>query len=204
MAPLENAPEDYLESLHQLWPYADYFVINVSSPNTPGLRALQERARLTELLAAIQSFRVSQTAKPVLLKVAPDLSNHELAGVTELAVQHGLSGLVATNATVLREGLRTPFDEAGGLSGKPLKARSLEVLRFLKSLGMELPVVSVGGITHADDVYARLEAGAVLVQLYTSFIYEGPFLLRQLNRGLLKRLEQNLTLADLSASASSH
>ncbi len=191
VTPLENAPEDYLESLTQLWPYADYFVINVSSPNTPGLRALQERARLTELLGAVKAFRTSQTEKPVLLKVAPDLTDHELADIAELAVQHELSGLVATNTTVSRAGLSTSLDEAGGLSGKPLKNRSLAVLHFLRGLGMGLPIVSVGGITDADDVYVRLEAGAVLVQLYTSLVYEGPFLLRRLNRGLLNRLEQH-------------
>ena len=201
VTPLEDAPADYLASLTQLWPYADYFVINVSSPNTPGLRALQERERLAELLAEVQNFRTSQPAKPVLLKVAPDLSDHELADIAELAVNHELSGLVATNTTVLRQGLSAPFDEAGGLSGRPLKARSLEVLRFLTSLKTGLPLVSVGGVSSVDDVVARLEAGAVLVQLYTSFVYEGPFLLRRLNRGLLARLEQRgVTLSDLGIS----
>ena len=203
VTPLGDAPADYLASLRQLWPYADYFVINVSSPNTPGLRALQERERLTELLAEVQNFRASQPAKPVLLKVAPDLSDHELADIAELAVNHELSGLVATNTTVLRQGLSVPFDETGGLSGRPLKRRSLAVLHFLTGLDTGLPLVSVGGVSSADDVVARLEAGAVLVQLYTSFVYEGPFLLRRLNRGLLARLEQRgATLADLSAAAS--
>ena len=187
VTPLEAAPEDYLASLTQLWPFADYFVINVSSPNTPGLRALQERERLTDLLAAVQDFRASHPAKPVLLKVAPDLSDHELASVAELAVKYGLSGLVATNTTVSRQGLSAPFDETGGLSGRPLKARSLAVLRFLTSLETGLPLVSVGGVGSVDDVLARLAAGAVLVQLYTSFVYEGPFLLRRLNLGLLER-----------------
>ena len=204
VTPLENAPEDYLESLNQLWPYADYFVINVSSPNTPGLRALQGRARLSELLGTVQAFRTSQTKKPVLLKVAPDLTDHELADITELAVQHGISGLVATNTTVSRTGLGTALDEAGGLSGKPLKDRSLAVLHFLKGLGTGLPIVSVGGIADADDVFARLEAGAILVQLYTSFVYEGPFLLRRLNRRLLEKLEQrHMALPDLITSTSS-
>ena len=202
VTPLENAPEDYLESLTQLWPYADYFVINVSSPNTPGLRALQERARLTELLGAIKAFRVSQTKKPVLLKVAPDLSDHKLADIAELAVQHGLSGLVATNTTVSRDELSVPVDETGGLSGRPLNARSLATLHFLTGLKMGLPLVSVGGVSSADDVYARLEAGAVLVQLYTSLVYEGPFLLRRLNQGLLAKLEaHHTTLPNLSAQA---
>ena len=210
LTPLDDAPEDYLRSLRQLWPFADYFVINVSSPNTPGLRALQERERLTELLGAVQDFRTSHPAKPVLLKVAPDLSEHELADIAELAVKYGLSGLVATNTTVLRQGLQqslrqgssASFNEAGGLSGQPLKARSLAVLHFLTSLGTGLPLVSVGGVSSVDDVITRLEAGAVLVQLYTSLVYEGPFLLQRLNRGVLGRLEQRgVTLSDLKTAS---
>ena len=200
VTPLEAAPQDYLASLRELWPYANYFVINVSSPNTPGLRALQERERLAELLGAIGEFTASQPPKPVLLKVAPDLSDAALAEVAELAVTHQLAGLVATNTTVSRGELKTPFDETGGLSGKPLRARSLEVLHFLTSLGTGLPVVSVGGVATADDVFARLEAGACLVQLYTSLVYEGPLLIKKLNRGLLARLErEGLSLQDLGA-----
>ena len=200
VTPLERAPQDYLESLGTLWPHADYFVVNVSSPNTPGLRALQERERLDELLGAIGEFTAAQPPKPVLLKLAPDLSDAALAEVAELATTHRLAGLVATNTTVSRSGLKTPLDEAGGLSGKPLRARSLEVLQFLTGLGTGLPVVSVGGVASADDIFARLEAGACLVQLYTSLVYEGPLLVRRLNRGLQARLEQEgLKLQDLGA-----
>jgi dihydroorotate dehydrogenase len=189
--PLDKAPQDYLTSLQLLWPHADYFALNVSSPNTPGLRALQERERLDELLGAVTTFATAQPVqKPILLKLAPDLDDAQLAEVAELAVGHGLAGLIATNTTVSRAGLITPCSEAGGLSGKPLRVRSLEVLRFLAGLGTGLPLVSVGGIFSAGDVYERLSAGASLVQLYTGLVYEGPLLLRQLNRGLLRRLEQ--------------
>ena len=199
VTPLGDAPQDYLESLRALWPHADYFVINVSSPNTPGLRALQERERLAELLSAVSEFAATQPPKPVLLKVAPDLSNGALGEIAELAVTHKLSGLIATNTTVSRGGLKTPLDETGGLSGRPLRERSLEVLHFLTRLGTGLPIVSVGGVATADDVFARLEAGACLVQLYTSLVYEGPLLVKKLNQGLLARLERDgLTLQDLS------
>lgn len=196
---LDDAPQDYLRSLKRLWPHTDYFVINVSSPNTPGLRALQERGRLDELLCAVGEFVASQPLKPVLLKVAPDLSDVEVAEIAELAAKYRLAGLVATNTTVTREGLKTPVDETGGLSGRPLRERSLEVLHFLTRLKTGLPVVSVGGVATADDVFARLEAGACLVQLYTSLVYEGPLLVKKLNQGLLARLERDgLTLRDLS------
>jgi len=200
VTPLDGAPQDYLGSLRALWPHADYFVINVSSPNTPGLRALQERERLDELLGAVGEFTASQPPKPVLLKLAPDLNDAALAEVAELAVTHRLAGLVATNTTVSRGGLKTSLDESGGLSGRPLRARSLEVLHFLTGLGTGLPVVSVGGVATPDDVFTRLRAGACLGQLYTSLVYEGPLLVGRLNRGLLARLERDgLKLQDLGA-----
>lgn len=198
LTPLADAPNDYLSSLKKLWSHADYFVINVSSPNTPGLRALQERERLAELLSAVTAFAASRPPKPVLLKVAPDLSDAELAEVSGLVASYNLAGLVATNTTVSRGGLKTPSDETGGLSGQPLRARSLGVLRFLTGLGTGLSVVSVGGVATADDVFRRLEAGACLVQLYTSLVYEGPLLVKKLNQGLLARLEQDgFTVQDL-------
>lgn len=187
--PLERAADDYLQSLGWLWPYADYFMLNVSSPNTPGLRELQEPARLDELLAAVMAFAAQQaTARPILLKVAPDLTEAELETIAALAVKHRLAGLVAVNTTTAREGLTTVTTEAGGLSGRPLAARALAVLRFLANLRTPLALIAVGGIFSAEDVYARLKAGACLVQLYTSFIYEGPRLAYRLNRGLLARL----------------
>jgi len=191
ITPLDDAPSDYLRSLARLWPYADYFAVNVSSPNTPGLRALQDRGRLEELLGAVMGYARGQSpSKPVLLKIAPDLSYAQLDEIVALALRFGLAGLIATNTTVLRGSLRTPIDEAGGLSGQPLRARSLELLRYLHAqVGDTLLLVSVGGVFGPDDAYERLKAGACLVQLYTGLVYEGPRLLRRINRGLLKRLE---------------
>lgn len=184
--PLEQAPQDYLQSLAALWEHGDYFAVNVSSPNTPGLRRLQDGERLEELLAAVTGFAKSQAQpKPILLKIAPDLTWEQLDGILGLAGRYQLAGIIATNTTVGREGLKTPVDEAGGLSGRPLQKRSLEVLRYLRE-HTALPVVSVGGVFTARDVLERLEAGAVLVQIYTSLIYEGPTLLRRLCHGLLK------------------
>ncbi|MDX2003653.1 MAG: quinone-dependent dihydroorotate dehydrogenase [Meiothermus sp.] len=184
---LQDAPRDYLESLERLWDLGDYFVVNVSSPNTPGLRELQDRDRLEELLAAVTEF--ANGRKPIVLKIAPDLTWGQLDQIIGLVEIYKLAGLIATNTTVAREGLKTPIHEVGGLSGKPLRERSLEVLKYLKAHS-RVPVVSVGGISSVDDVWTRLEAGAVMVQLYTALVYEGPFLIRDLNRGLLRRLER--------------
>ena len=193
VTPLDDAPGDYLASLEKLWPYADYFAVNVSSPNTPGLRELQEVGRLEQLLDAVTSYAAGQeTRKPILLKIAPDLSYEQLDEIVRLALSFGLDGLIATNTTVARAGLRTPIDETGGLSGRPLKERSLELLKHLYAqVGDTLPLVSVGGIFNADDVWERLRAGASLVQLYTSFVYRGPGLLKEINRGLLTRLAES-------------
>jgi dihydroorotate dehydrogenase len=201
VTPLEEAPQDYLQSLSQLWPYGDYFVLNVSSPNTPGLRALQDKDRLEELLAALTGFVQGQ--KPLLLKIAPDLSWEQIDEILALVEQHRLSGLIATNTTTARSGLQTPINEAGGLSGKPLRARSLEVLKYLHArLQGRLPIVSVGGIFSAEDVWERLSNGATLVQVYTGLVYEGPFLLKKLYRGLLERMEREgiASLAQLKAT----
>ncbi len=182
---LEDAPSDYLLSLARLWEYGDYFVVNVSSPNTPGLRELQDKARLEELLGAVMGFvKLQAHAKPLLLKIAPDLSESQLMEILELTDRHGVAGIIATNTTVSRDGLKTNIEQAGGLSGKPLKTRSLEVLRFLRAHS-SLPIVSVGGISTADDVRERLELGAALVQVYTGFVYEGPLMMRAITRGLL-------------------
>ena len=184
---LEDAPSDYLLSLARLWEYGDYFVVNVSSPNTPGLRELQDKERLEELLSAVMGFVKSQAQpKPLLLKIAPDLTEPQLLEILELTNQFGVAGIIATNTTVSRDGLKTVIQQTGGLSGKPLKNRSLEVLRFLTAHS-SLPIVSVGGISTADDVRARLELGAVLVQVYTGFVYEGPLMMRAIARGLLEQ-----------------
>lgn len=187
MTPLEEAPQDYLQSLSRLWPYGDYFVINVSSPNTPGLRALQDKDRLEELLSAVTGFAAQR--KPLLLKIAPDLSWGQIDEILTLVEQYRLSGLIATNTTTHRTGLKTAMDETGGLSGKPLGKRSLEVLKYLhQQLGGRLPIVSVGGIFSAENVWERLTNGATLVQIYTGFVYEGPFMMKKLCRGLLARM----------------
>ncbi len=185
IVPLENAPEDYLSSLTKLWDYGDYFVLNVSSPNTPNLRQLQDRLPLEELLRTVMNFaRVQPKPKPIALKIAPDLTWSQLDEILEIALLHGVAAIIATNTTITREGLRTITTESGGLSGQPLKARSLEVLNYLVK-HTKIPIISVGGIASAADAQARLEAGAALVQLYSGFIFEGPMLPNRIAKGIL-------------------
>jgi dihydroorotate dehydrogenase len=200
--PLEQAHEDYKRSLELLYPYGDYFVINVSSPNTPGLRELQDKDKLETLLATIKNFAEgggqraeSQTLnpKPSLLKIAPDLTYEQLDEILELVERYELSGIIATNTTIARANLKTQLDETGGLSGKPLATKSLELLRYICSR-TNLPVISVGGIFTERDVFERLEAGAVLLQVYTGLVYKGPFLVKRLNRSLLVRHDVKKTL----------
>ena len=184
---VDDAIDDYLHSTRLLAPLADYLVVNVSSPNTPGLRGLQELDRLAPLLEAV---RDAAAGTPVLVKIAPDLADDQIRRIAELVVRLGLPGIVATNTTLSRDGLRTPTQVveaagAGGLSGAPLAARSLSVLRLLREvLPPEVCIVSVGGVETAADVAARLTAGATLVQGYTGFLYRGPLWARQINRGL--------------------
>lgn len=179
VTPVEDAVEDYRSSLRVLEPYADYVAINVSSPNTPGLRGLQDKAALDTLLGALD------TTVPVLVKIAPDLTEQAIADVLEVCAARGVAGLIATNTTLSRTGLADvdapKAEEAGGLSGRPLTARALEVVTFVaKESG--LPVIGVGGIHSADDALRMLDAGASLVQVYTGFIYRGPALVRAINR----------------------
>ena len=184
---VDDAVQDYLQSARTLAPLADYLAVNVSSPNTPGLRGLQELDKLRPLLTAV---RDASGATPVLVKIAPDLSDGELTHIAHLVVDLGLAGIIATNTTLSREGLRSPEKlvsaaGAGGLSGAPLASRALEVLRLIRSIvPAELCVISVGGVDTADDVAERLDAGATLVQGYTAFLYRGPLWARQINRGL--------------------
>lgn len=173
---------DYEKSARLLAPYADYLVVNVSSPNTPGLRDLQSVERLRPLLEAVrrQADAVTDRHVPLLVKIAPDLSDDDVLAVSDLAVELGLDGIVATNTTISRDGLRSTAEEIdkagnGGLSGAPLKDRALEVLRLVRGrVGDEMTVIAVGGIGNAADARERLEAGATLLQAYTAFIYEGP------------------------------
>jgi dihydroorotate dehydrogenase len=184
---VDAAIDDYLASTRLLAPLADYLVVNVSSPNTPGLRGLQELDRLEPLLRAVAD---AARAVPVLVKIAPDLTDEQLTRISTLAVSLGLAGLIATNTTLSREGLLTPAAVvdaagAGGLSGAPLAARSLEILRVVRSVvPATFCVISVGGVETGADVAARLHAGATLVQGYTAFLYRGPFWARAINREL--------------------
>jgi dihydroorotate dehydrogenase len=189
-----DALADYCLSASRLAPYADYLVVNVSSPNTPGLRDLQAVETLRPLLAAVQrsADEAAGSTVPLLVKIAPDLADADIIAVAALVTELGLAGVVATNTTVSRDGLVTDPATvaqigAGGLSGPVLKARSLEVLGLLRRhLAPETVVISVGGVTHAEDVLARLAAGATLVQAYTAFIYEGPLWVRHVNRALAR------------------
>ncbi len=184
---VDNATADYVHSATLLAPLADYLVVNVSSPNTPGLRGLQAVETLRPLLDAV---REAAGATPLLVKIAPDLPDDEVTAVARLAVDVGLAGLIATNTTISREGLRTDpavvaAAGAGGLSGAPLRARALEVLRLVRAaVPAEFCVISVGGVETADDVRERRDAGATLVQGYTAFLYRGPLWARQISRGL--------------------
>jgi len=186
--PVEDAIEDYLVSTRLLAPVADYLVVNVSSPNTPGLRGLQELDQLRPLLAAVLG---AAGGAPLLVKIAPDMTDEQVSAIALLAVEIGLSGIIATNTTVSRDGLTTPravveAAGAGGLSGPPLKARATEVLRVVRDAVPDpaFCVISVGGVETAEDVRARLAAGATLVQGYTAFIYEGPLWARRITRTL--------------------
>jgi dihydroorotate dehydrogenase len=189
---LDDAIPDYLESTRVLAPHADYLAVNVSSPNTPGLRGLQDLDRLEPLLAAVKgaAVRHDATPVPVLVKIAPDLTNEQATRIAELAVHLGLDGIIATNTTLSREGLRTDAAivaaaGAGGVSGPPVAARSLELLRLIRTVvPADFCVISVGGVETATDVAERLAAGATLVQGYTAFLYRGPFWARELNRSL--------------------
>lgn len=184
-----DATADYVASTTLLAPLADYLVVNVSSPNTPGLRGLQETASLEPLLSAVHG---AADGTPLLVKIAPDLADDDIVGIAGLALRLGLAGIVATNTTVSREGLVTDADTvaaagAGGLSGAPLRARSLEVLRLLRAtVPASFCLISVGGVETAADVRERLDAGADLVQGYTGFLYRGPLWARQLHRGLVR------------------
>ncbi|MEU3085536.1 quinone-dependent dihydroorotate dehydrogenase [Streptomyces massasporeus] len=207
VVPEEEAVADYVKSAERLAPYADYLVVNVSSPNTPGLRNLQATEALRPLLSAVREAAdraVSARRVPLLVKIAPDLADEDVDAVADLAVELGLDGIIATNTTIAREGLGLKSDptlvkETGGLSGAPVKERSLEVLRRLYArVGDQITLVGVGGIENAEDAWQRILAGATLVQGYSAFIYEGPFWGRAIHKGLAARLATSpyATLAD--------
>jgi dihydroorotate dehydrogenase len=186
----ENAVEDYLICFDALFEHVDYFVVNVSSPNTPNLRELQDKAPLTSLLQTLQDRnRAKATPKPILLKIAPDLTDTQLLDIIDIIKETQIAGVIATNTTISREGLSSSDkDETGGLSGKPLTKRATEVIRFLsEKSGRAFPIIGVGGIMTAEDALEKLDAGASLVQLYTGFIYEGPGLIKKINQALISR-----------------
>ncbi|UII29040.1 quinone-dependent dihydroorotate dehydrogenase [Fulvivirga maritima] len=196
VTPNELAFEDYEYCFETLYPVVDYFVLNVSSPNTPNLRELQDKEPLTKLLKAVINLNLQkEKPKPILLKIAPDLTEGQLDDIVEIVKEVKLDGLIAHNTTISREELKTSASRvqeigAGGLSGKPLTQRSTEILKYLRGkLGMEFPIISVGGIMSAEDALEKLEAGASLIQVYTGFIYEGPALIKQINKALVSLLK---------------
>ncbi len=190
LTPNEKAVEDYRICFNALFDFVDYFVVNVSSPNTPNLRALQDKEPLTKLLLVLKNENSQRPLpKPILLKIAPDLSDDQLMDIIEIVRTTGIDGVIATNTTISRVGLTSANKgETGGLSGKPLKNRSTEVIRFLSEKGNKsFPIIGVGGIHSEEDALEKLDAGADLLQLYTGFVYEGPSLVKRINKAILKR-----------------
>lgn len=199
ITPLEEAAEDYRTSFQALKTYGDYFVVNVSSPNTPGLRTLQAADQLAPILAALQAENDGQ--KPLLVKIAPDLDWPDIDEVIEVAQTYHLAGIIATNTTLSRQGLKTQIlpqtgrpitEEAGGISGAPLRQRSTEVIHYIyQRTGGQLPIVGVGGIFTAEDAWEKITAGATLLQTYTGWIYEGPWMVQRMMAGLVAKLEEH-------------
>jgi len=194
VTPNENAIDDYEKCFRELYDVVDYFVVNVSSPNTPNLRELQEKEPLKKILNRLQNInREKVKRKPILLKIAPDLTNGQLDDILEIVLETGLDGIVATNTTISRENLQTSKLKletygAGGLSGKPLTRRSTEVIRYLsEKSGGKFCIIGVGGIHSPEDALEKLNAGASLIQIYTGFIYEGPDLIKRINNGILNK-----------------
>lgn len=197
ITPLENAPEDYANSLRVLRPHADFFVVNVSSPNTPNLRKLQDKSALDAIFAALQEVQKGSSAlRPILVKVAPDLTFEALDEILELIKPRDIAGIIATNTTISRPETTDPklkqvYSETGGLSGRPLRDRSTEVIRHIyRQTKGSVPIVGVGGIFDAADAWEKITAGSTLLQIYTSMIYEGPGVAKTIVTGLKKRMEQ--------------
>lgn len=196
ITPLEAAAEDYVGSFQLLQELADYFVINVSSPNTPGLRSLQATEQLKPIFSALQEANHYQ--KPLLVKIAPDLSWSEIKEIIDLALEYQLAGAIATNTTISREGLKTKIlpetgkpitEEAGGISGQPIKERSTEVIRFIfQETQGKLPIIGVGGIFNTEDAWTKITVGASLLQVYTGWIYQGPWMVKEILTGILQQL----------------
>ncbi|WP_030008225.1 quinone-dependent dihydroorotate dehydrogenase [Picosynechococcus sp. NKBG042902] len=197
VTPLETAAQDYLGSFEALQAVADYFVVNVSSPNTPGLRSLQGGEQIQPILEALQQANTKQ--QPIFIKISPDLDWEAIANIVKIAQDYQLAGIIATNTTTRRDGLKTQIlektgnpvtEEAGGISGAPVRQRSTEVIRFIyEQTQGSLPIIGVGGIFTADHAWEKITAGASLLQLYTGWIYKGPWIIPNILRGLLEKLE---------------
>lgn len=194
VTPNEEATNDYEICFEKLFPYVDYFVVNVSSPNTPNLRALQDKEPLTALLSRLMDLNHQKnTPKPILLKIAPDLTNEQLDDIIDIVRSTKIDGVIATNTTISRENLQTDAKEVeaignGGVSGKPARSRSTEVIKYLADKSNKaFPIIGVGGIHSGEDAIEKLKAGADLVQVYTGFIYEGPSLVKKINKEILKQ-----------------
>ena len=195
---IEDAAADYVGSFKYLQDVADYFVVNVSSPNTPGLRSLQAVEQLEPIVSGLQTANTQH--KPILIKIAPDLDWQDIENILNLATNYNLAGVIATNTTIRRDGLNTDVlketgrsikDEAGGISGLPVKQRATEVIRFIyQETGGNLPIVGVGGIFNADDAWEKIVAGASILQVYTGWVYEGPWMVERVLSGLLAKLEE--------------
>ncbi len=190
--PNEEAVNDYIKGFNTLFEYVDYFAVNVSSPNTPNLRALQDKKPLSNILNSLQAINNTKSQrKPILLKIAPDLTDEQLLDIIDIVNETKIDGVIATNTTLSRDHLSTPQDKvesmgAGGLSGKPLSNRSTEVIKFLaEKSNKSFPIIGVGGIHSAKDALEKLDAGADLVQLYTGFIYEGPGLIKRICKAII-------------------
>lgn len=192
LTPNEDAVDDYVKCFNALFDYVDYFVVNVSSPNTPGLRDLQEKEPLLYILKYLQQYNnQNEIPKPILLKIAPDLTDSQLDDIIDIVSESKIAGVIATNTTISREGLKSDPEivkEAGGVSGKPLKERSTEVIRYLSEKSNKaFPIIGVGGIYTAEDAIEKLEAGASLLQVYSGFIYEGPTIVSNICKGLVNK-----------------
>lgn len=192
VTPNEDATSDYLKCFEHLYPVVDYFVVNVSSPNTPGLRELQDKEPLQALLTALQQANAQKSQpKPILLKIAPDLTDSQLDDIIEISFNINLDGIIATNTTIERTGLHASNETleeigAGGLSGAPVRKRATEVVKYLRSKNPKIPIVAVGGIMSGEDALEKLNAGADLVQIYSGLVYRGPALIKDINTAILK------------------
>lgn len=199
VTPLEEAAEDYRFSFQTLYELGDYFVVNVSSPNTPGLRSLQAPQQLEPILGSLQAE--NRDSKPILVKIAPDLESEEISAIVDLAQTYKLAGIIATNTTISREGLKTQIlpktgksiaEEAGGISGAPVRSKSTQIIRSIwQQTGGQLPIIGVGGIFTVEDAWEKITAGASLVQVYTGWTYEGPWMVKRILQGLLEKLDRH-------------